>query len=99
MNGNDQIGYPISDHRLAYLYLILACSEGQDQNYTRFDCKYLVNGNKYEKRFDCHTDTKYYTDVRMAYLHLILTHSKGQGQGQGQGRAHFDYDYLGNGDG
>ena len=33
-------------------------------------------------------------DFQLAYLHLTLTHSKGQGQDH----AHLDSGYLGNGD-
>ena len=40
--------------RLAYLRLILAHSRGQLQGRAQFDCKYLLNGDTFCKRYYCH---------------------------------------------
>ena len=39
--------------RLAYLYLTLTHSKGQDQVHAHFDSEYLENGKRYGYNYNC----------------------------------------------
>ena len=93
---------------MVYLHLTLAHSKGQNQDYPNFDCKYLVNDDKY---CNCNTYRKSPIGFPLVYLHLTLTHYKCQGfqmmylyltfalsKGHSQGHAIFDSEYLVNND-
>ena len=51
--------------------------------YAHFDYEYFTNDARLDKSCNCQLLE---VSFRLAYLHLYLTHSKGQGQGN----AHFD---------
>ena len=64
-NRKSYIGY-----RFAYLYLSLASSKCQGIGHAHFNCKHLGNGDRWSNVG--------YVDLIMAYLLLILTHSKSE---------------------
>ena len=70
--------------------MILANCKGEEKRHAQFDCKYLVNGKRWQT-FLLSSNRKSYIGVQLAYVQLTFSYSKGQD--------HFDGEYLGNDDG